>query len=152
MLLEALAFIDSSSSFVRQDQCSSETEEEVLQTGQLAVRKRKRLNVKSELERLRRDVQTLETTLAHVRSRSLGSKLVPSTTDTTSVSVDDQLAVNLANAEMEALWMDMAVTQRRGRQQSEATNRLLKRSLARQLKVAKHLQELIVKRTLAEVS
>lgn len=48
--------------------------------------------------------------------------------------------------------MDMAVTQHRRRQQAETTNRLLKRSIAKQLKIAKYLEAMIVRRTFAEVT
>lgn len=162
MLHQALAFIDASdpssssedfsaSSSTRSDWSPAPAQEEDTSPAKSRspVRKRNRHSAKSELERLRHDVQTLEKTLARVKSRSLRSNQVAPAPHATSVA---QLAAERADNEMEALWMDLAVAQHRRRQQSEATNRQLKRSIAKQLKVAKYIEALIARRTLAEVS
>lgn len=162
-LHQALAFIDASAASEEQDQlsssgCSPESPEPLAQAdvsqnrlsaSPTAVRKRKRIHAKSELERLRHDVQTLEKTLTSLKCKSLRSNEAASAPNATSAT---QLEAVRADNELEALWMDLAVAQNRRRQQSEATNRQLKRALAKHLKVAKYLEALIARRTLAEVS
>lgn len=115
------------------------------------VRKRIRLTTKKELELLRLDVQKLESTLNHLKSgslRTLGASPAPNATP---AAVETQLVAARASKELEAMWIDMAVRQSRRRQKSEATNRQLKRSLAKQLKIAKYLEALLARRTIAEV-
>lgn len=116
-----------------------------------AVRTRKRHNTKKELEQLRLDVKTLEGTLESLKSgslRTIGATLAP---HSTAMTVAAQQVAEKAKKEMEAMWMDLAVRQNRRRQQSEATNRQLKRTLGKQLKVAKYLEVLLARRTLSEV-
>lgn len=108
----------------------------------------KRRSSKSELERLRSDVQQLEKTLARVKSKSLRSNRVAPAPD----GIVSVTTPQMASDGIEFLWMDMAVTQQRRRQQAEATNRLLKRSIAKQLKVAEYLEAMIARRTMVEVS
>lgn len=114
------------------------------------VRKRTRLTAKNELELLRLDVQNLEGKLNHLKSGSLRA-LEASPAPDASPTADTQLAAR-ASKELEAMWMDLAVRQSRRRQKSEATNRQLKRSLAKQLKIAKYLEALLARRTTVEVS
>lgn len=115
------------------------------------VRARKRHNTKKELEQLRLDVQTLEDTLESLKSGSLRMVGAPPSPHSTAMTVAAQQVAEKARKEMEAMWMDLAVRQNRRRQQSESTNRQLKRALGKQLKVAKYLEALLARRTLSEV-
>lgn len=102
------------------------------------ARPRKRQSAKNELERVRLDVKTLEQTLVRLKAGRSAERLE---SDSSSV----------AKRELESMWMDFAVRQYRRRQQSEATNRQLKRAVAKQLKIAKYLEVQLERRTLAEV-
>lgn len=159
-LFEALAFIDAyelSSSSDDQDltslssssPCVSSPEPEAAATKRRSsppsgsARPRKRQSAKSELERLRQDVQTLEKTLAGLRG---GRTALPQEQPDAASA-----AAIAAKKELESMWMDFAVRQHRRRQQSEATNHQLKRAVAKQLKIAKFLEAQLERRTMAEV-
>lgn len=107
-----------------------------------SARPRKRQSAKSELERLRQDVQTLEQTLAGLKGDRTALPQEPDASSAAAIA---------AKKELESMWMDFAVRQHRRRQQSEATNRQLKRAVAKQLKVAKYLEAQLQRRTMEEV-
>lgn len=89
---------------------------------------------KAELDRLRHDVKLLESTLTELKRPS----------EVSSGSNTRRL--------MLATWKTLALRQYQRRNQSELTNRKLKRALDTQLKVAKALETLLTKRVVQHVS
>lgn len=99
-------------------------------------------NPKADLERLRLDVKQLETELARLKGESDPG----SSPGALSSSSDDGSSANAA------MWRAVAMRQYQRRSQSEQTRQQLKHVLAKQIKLAKSLEALVLRRTTQNVS
>lgn len=104
---------------------------------------RTRRYAKHELELLRHDVQMLEEKLARLKkSASLHTS--------GGAQAPDELLPSSSGAK--SVWMKLAIHQASLRQSSQSTNRRLKLSLAKQLKIAKCLEDALLCRSDEKVS
>lgn len=108
-------------------------------------------NPKADLERLRLNVNQLETQLAQLKSaREPALQLCssPGALSTTSSSSDD----GSVDSTLVSMWKTVAQRQYQRRKQSEETREKLQQVLAKQIKQAKTLQALLLRRTTQTVS
>lgn len=113
---------------------------------QSGVSSRSHGNPKVQLERLRLDVKQLETELARLKSESAQQpNSSPGAWSTTSYSND-------GGSVDAVMWRAVALRQYQRRNQSEQTRQKLKQVLAKQIKLAKALEALILRPTTQDVS